>query len=361
MPQIMAEAFARGLLDKIMVEVLDVIDRDAEDGKSWEQHVTEETGDAQLEHVHGRPQANERTHIHYSKADEIELIAKIVRDLRDIRIGDSCYVLPPSLLTLEKQDERIYSRETRLSLLEQVKYATCNVDDAPLMNNPATDIAETQRTTRGQGDTHQINATILESLTEPTEPVKLIRKKKEGEATNEATNVSVDLLQQLIEDLENKTVSTCSKADAPLNSVSKECIAVWEEKEEQFIRTIESNVGTRHTTTGTLQGSESNNRFRIVKLKHDEKLRSHSSQYVASTSKEADLEEVQIEKHGSNSLSSLKPSCDDDKKTVDQILPIDDAEKRKTFNEATTKKKKKKGFGSRLRKLFRAAFGRQKN
>lgn len=29
----MAEAFARGLLDKIMIDVLDVIDRDAEDGK----------------------------------------------------------------------------------------------------------------------------------------------------------------------------------------------------------------------------------------------------------------------------------------------------------------------------------------
>ncbi|XP_018052450.1 PREDICTED: uncharacterized protein LOC108689959 [Atta colombica] len=345
MPQIMAEAFARGLLDKIMVEVLDVIDRDAEDEKSWEQHVTEETGDAQLEHIHGRSQANECTHIHYSKADEIELIAKIVRDLRDIRIGDSHYVLPPSLLTLEKQ----------------VKYATCNVDDAPLINNPATDIAETQRTTRGQGDTHQINATILESLTESTEPVKLIRKKKEGEAINEATNVSVGLLQQLIEDLENKTISTCSKDDAPLDSVSKECIAVWEEKEEQFIRTIEGNVGSRHeTTTGTLQGSESNSRFRIIK-KHDKELRSHSSQYAASTSREADLEEVQIEKRESNSLSTLKSSCDDDKKTVDQILPIDDAEKRKTFNEVTTKKKKKKGFGSRLRKLFRAAFGRQKN
>ncbi|XP_018344269.1 PREDICTED: uncharacterized protein LOC108749797 isoform X2 [Trachymyrmex septentrionalis] len=346
MPQIMAEAFARGLLDKIMIEVLDVIDRDAEDGKSWKQHVTEETDDTQLEHVHGRPQANELTRIHYSKADEIELIAKIVRDLRDIRIGDSRYVLPPSLLTLEKQ----------------VKYATCNVDDAPLMNNPATDIAETQRTTRGQGDTYQINATILESLIESTEPVKLIRKKKEGEATNEATNVSVDLLQQLIEDLENKTVSTCSKDDASLDSVSKECIAVWEEKEEEFIRTIEGNVDTRHeTTTGTLQGSESNSRFRIIKLKHDEELRSHSSQHVASTSREADLEEVHIEKRGSNSLSSLKPLCDDDKKTIDQILPIDDAEKRKTFNETTTKKKKKKGFGSRLRKLFRTSFGRQKN
>ncbi|XP_018305463.1 uncharacterized protein [Mycetomoellerius zeteki] len=346
MPQIMAEAFARGLLDKIMVEVLDVIDRDAEDGKSWEQHVNEETDDAQLEYVHDRPQANECTHIHYSKTDEIELIAKIVRDLRDIRIGDSRYVLPPSLLTLEKQ----------------VKCATRNVDDAPFMN-PATDIAETQRTTQGQGDTHQINTTILESLTEPTEPVKLIRKKKEGEATNEATNVSVGLLQQLIEDLENKTVLTCSKDDAPLDSVNKECIAVWEEKEEQFIRTIEGNIGAKHETiTGTLQqGSESNGRFRIIELKHDEELRSHSSQHVASTSREADLEEVQIEKRGSNSLSSLKPSCDDDKKTVDQILPIDDAEKRKTFNEATTKKKKKKGFGSRLRKLFRAAFGRQQN
>jgi len=71
--------------------------------KSWEQHINEETGDAQPEYVHDRSQANEHTHINYSKADEIELIAKIVRDLRDIRIGDSRYVLPPSLLALEKQ------------------------------------------------------------------------------------------------------------------------------------------------------------------------------------------------------------------------------------------------------------------
>jgi hypothetical protein len=33
MSQIMAEAFARRLLDKIMVEVLDVIERDTQDGK----------------------------------------------------------------------------------------------------------------------------------------------------------------------------------------------------------------------------------------------------------------------------------------------------------------------------------------
>jgi len=243
----------------------------------------------------------------------------------------------------------------RLPSLEQVKCAACNVDDAPLMN-PAIDVAETQHTTRGQGDTHQIvHTAIFESPTEP--PVKLVRKKKEGEVMNEATNVSVGLLQQLIEDLENKAIS---EDDAPLDSFRNEgCIAVLEEKEEHFIRIIEDNVDGRYeTTTGTLRGSESIGRFRIIELKNDEELRSHSSQHVASTSREVDLEEIQIEKRGSNSLSSLKPSRDDGS-TVDQILPIDDAEKRKTFSEETTKKKKKRGFGSRLRKLFRAAFRRK--
>ncbi|XP_077258346.1 uncharacterized protein LOC143895231 [Temnothorax americanus] len=348
MPQIMAEAFARGLLDKIMIEVLDVIDRDAEDGKSWEQHVNEETGGiseyAHSEYVYGRQQANERTHVNYSKDEEIDLIAKIVRDLRDIRIGDSRYVLPPSLLALEKQ----------------VKCVARN-DDAPL-TNPTTDVAETQRTTRGQGDTHQIvHAAIFEPPTELTESVKMVRKKKEGEVANEATNVSVGLLQQLIEDLENKAVSAYSEDDAPLESISKEHVVVCEEKEEQFIRTIESNPGDTHEMTmKTLRGSESIGRFRVIELKHDEELRSHSSHHVASTSREVALEEVQIEKRGSNSLSSLKPSRDDGITTADQILPINDAEKRKTFNEATAKKKKR-GFGSRLRKLFRAAFGRRKN
>ncbi|XP_011698947.1 PREDICTED: uncharacterized protein LOC105456536 isoform X2 [Wasmannia auropunctata] len=329
MPQIMAEAFARGLLDKIMVEVLDVVERDAEDGKSWEQDVNEETGDAQQEYVHA----------------------------------------------LEKQ----------------VKCDVCNVDDAAPLTNPATDdVVEAQRTTRGQGDTHQIvHAATLES---PTESVKLIRRKKEGEATNEATNVTRGLLQQLIEDLENK-VSMRSE-DATLESVSKERIAVWEEKQERFVRTIEDNADGRSETlteflryygdsiarfraierkhdeeelrshSGLLRDCSfsSIGRSRVIELKHDEEeLRSHSSQHVASTSREIGLEDVQIEKRGSNSLSSLKLSRDDGAKTVDQILPVDDAEKRKTFNEATTRKKKKKGFGSRLKKFFRTTFGRRKN
>lgn len=222
------------------------------------------------------------------------------------------------------------------------------------------DVAETQHTTRGQGDTHQIvHAAIFESPIEPTEPVKIIRKKKDGEVINEATSVSVGLLQQLIENLESKMILTYSEDDVPSNSISKECITILEEKEEQFIRTIKNNVGDTHKTiTKTLRDSESISRFRVVELKHDEELRSHSSQYMAS--REVGLEEVQIEKRGSNSLSSLKPSHNDGATTVDQILLIDDAEKRKTFSEATTKKKKR-GFGSRLRKLFRAAFGRRKN
>ncbi|XP_011640110.1 uncharacterized protein LOC105429081 isoform X2 [Pogonomyrmex barbatus] len=314
MPQIMAEAFARGLLDKIMVQVLDVIDCDAEDGKSWEEHVNEETDDVQPEagFVHGRPEANEHTHVNYSKAEEIELIAKIVRDLRDIQIGDSRYVLPPSLLAVEKQ----------------VKCATCNVDGVSFAN-PAANVTDIQRTTQGQGDTHQtVHTTNPE--TELTDPTK-----------------------QMIEDLEDKTV--CSEDNSSSNSISKECITVWEEKEE-LIRSIEGNAG--NTMAETLRSSESIGRFRIVELKHDEELKSHSSQHVASISREPDLEEVQIEKRTSNSLSSLKPSYNDGSAIVDQILPIDDAEKRKTFDEA---KKRKKSLGSRLRKLFRTVFGRRKN
>lgn len=236
---------------------------------------------------------------------------------------------------------------------------TANNDDAPL-TNPSTDVAETQHTTRGQGDTHQIvHTAILESPTEQTESVKMIRQKKEGEAANEATNVSVGLLQQLMEGLENKVASACFEDDASSDSISKEHIA--EKKEEQF--TIESNTGEMHevATRETPRGSESIGRFRVIELKHDEELRSHSSQHVASTSREIGLEEVRIEKRGSNSLSSLKPSRDDGITSVDQILPVNNAEKRKTFNEAATKKKKKRGFGSRLRNLLRAAFGRRKN
>ncbi|XP_029661726.1 uncharacterized protein LOC115234647 [Formica exsecta] len=337
MPQIMAETFARGLLDKIMVDVLDVIDRDAENEKSWEQHVNEETDNAQLEFVH-RSQAHEHMHVNYSKAEEIELIAKIVRDLRDIQIGDSRYVLPPSLLALEKQ----------------MKCAACNVDSVPLTNATA-DITETRHTTQGQGDTHQIVHAILEPPIELAEPAKTIRKEKE--TINEATNVTIGLLYQLIEELENKTVLVCSKDNAP--SSSKERIAIWEEKEEQLIRTIEDNVDNRQEIKmETLQESESAGRFRVIELKHDEELRSHSSQHVASISREVDLDEIQLEKRGSNSLSSLKPPHDDN--AVEQILPIDDVEKRKTFGEST-KKKKKRGLGSRLRKLLRAAFGRRKN
>lgn len=41
-PQIMAEAFAKGLLDKIMTEVLDVIDRNAQNGKvQARQHISQ--------------------------------------------------------------------------------------------------------------------------------------------------------------------------------------------------------------------------------------------------------------------------------------------------------------------------------
>ena len=91
-------------------------------GKSWEQYVDEETDDVQSEFVHDRSQTHtEHTQRNYSKAEEIELIAKIVRDLRDIQIGDSRYVLPPSLLALEKQViERNYTHHEETTSLRDV-------------------------------------------------------------------------------------------------------------------------------------------------------------------------------------------------------------------------------------------------
>lgn len=228
----------------------------------------------------------------------------------------------------------------------------CAVDGVSLTNQ-ATDVAETRHTTQGQGDTHRIIHAILDRPPiDPAEPTKTIRKEKEDKTVNEATSVTIGLLHQLIEELENKTVSVCSETDAP--STSKERIAIWEEKEEQLIRTIEDNVGNeQEITIETLRKSESTGRPRNIEL--DEKLRSRSSQHMGSISREVGLEEIQIEKRGFNSLSSLKPSRDEE-----QILPVDDVEKRKTLDEST-KKKKKKSLGSRLRKLLRAAFSRQKN
>jgi len=180
----------------------------------------------------------------------------------------------------------------------------------------------------------------------------MIQKEKESDAVGEAIRVSAGLLHQLIEQLENKTAAACSKNDAPLDSTSKDRIAVWEEKEEQLIRTIEGNA--REIATEVLR-NESIGRF--LELKHDEELKSCSSQHVASASREIVLEEIQIEKRESNSLSTLKPPRDD--AAMEQILPADDAEKRKTLSEITGRKRR--GFGGRLRKLLRVAFGRRKN
>lgn len=235
-----------------------------------------------------------------------------------------------------------------------MKCGACNVDGVSLTNATA-DVAETRHITQGQGDTHQIIHAILESPIESAEPTKMIRKEKE--TTNEATTVTIGLLHQLIEELEHKTVLVCSKNDAP--STNKERIANWEEKEEQFIRTIEDNVNNgREITMENLPGSESASHFRVIELKHEdhEELRSHSSQHITFISKEVGLDEIQLEKRGSNSMSSLQLPRDT---ALEQIQP-DDVEKRKTFGEST-KKKKRRGLGSRLRKLFRAAFGRQKN
>lgn len=241
--------------------------------------------------------------------------------------------------------KKIYSRNTHLSTLEQVKYATCNIESVTL-TSPIVDVAETQPVIQGQGDTQQ--QIVHTSSAKP----KSDQKEKQDDAPVEATSLSAGVLHQLIEDLEDKAVPVCAK-DSSSNTTSKEHVAIWEEKEEKLIRTIEDNAN--EIGTKTFRESGSIGHFRATELKHDDELRSRSTQHLSTTSKETSLEEIQLEKHESSSLSSLKPL--DATMTIEQILPTSDMEKRK-LDETT---KKKKGFGSRLRRFFRAAFGRRKN
>lgn len=245
-----------------------------------------------------------------------------------------------------------------------MKYAAYNVDDASHAN-PA-DIVETGAT-QGQGDTHQIvHTAVLEALVVETKSAETVRKEKENEATGEATKVSVGLLHQLIEELENKPISAKNSENIASTSLtSKENIAAWEEKEEQFIRTIENTGSLPETTTDTLRASESAGCFRNVALQPYEEpsgeLKSRSSQHVASTSRESCLEEMQIQRYDSSPLSSSMLRRDN--AAMEEILTMNEIETRKASGEATmtttTKKRKKKGLGGRLRKFFRAVFARK--
>jgi len=240
-----------------------------------------------------------------------------------------------------------------------VKCVACTVDSTSPANS-TTDVTEAQRTTQGQGDMHQIvHAVVLEppseSCTEPS--TKAIRKEKEAE-TREATTVSVGLLHQLIEELENKVPVPVSSKDDVLDTTSKERFFVWEEKEEQLVRTIEGNPGDKHEVAKSPRDSceSSSSRFRIAKVNHEEELESQSSHHMTSVLGEVDFEEIHIDERDSNPTSSSKLPRDD--AAMEQILPVD-AKKRKASGDAT--KTKKKSLGSRLRRLLRIAFGRREN
>lgn len=233
-----------------------------------------------------------------------------------------------------------------LSLLAQVKCAACNVEDLPLEN--PTDATETL-TTQGQGDMHQIIATaILESLPKPTAEPAVTNVMSE-----EAISITVDLLHQMIDELDNERATTSK--DTRLDSNSKECIAIWEEKEEQIIRTIESTADVSKIAEDIHQRNGSFDDSHDIEHKHNEL---SSNPDVASN--DSLFEDILIEKRKSNSLSSAKLPRNNAVMNMEEILPIEDVKKRKiSTSEILTKKKK--GFGNRLRKFFRAVFSRRKN
>ena len=113
-----------------------------------------------------------------------------------------------------------------------------NIDNI-IYTEPASPV-ETH-STQGQGDVHQIiHDAVIEMAADPT----CARLEKVTDSS-EATRVSTSLIYRMIEELESRMgergkeeENEEKKPSGP--AVSKEKIEVWEESEEQFIRTIES-------------------------------------------------------------------------------------------------------------------------
>ncbi|KAK1137035.1 hypothetical protein K0M31_001563 [Melipona bicolor] len=255
MSQIMVEAFARSLIDKIMLEAFDEIDTNDEKLQMLD---NEEERDIQsstrtVQQMQNRlPDCNE--------SETTEAIEKMVLGLRNLQIGDSTS-MPYHLSKLEKQ----------------VKHVVRNIDGVSHAD-PA-DFVEMHRT-QGEGDVHQIvHDAVIETMTEPIPTAAA----KELDNSNEATRVSTSLIHRMIEELETKVEESDQKEEA----VSKEKIEIWEETEERFIRTIESIDDPDQSNMDL--ANENDVRNNVCNLAYEEI--TSSTPFV----KSASLEEVTIE------------------------------------------------------------------
>ncbi|PBC27126.1 Myosin light chain alkali [Apis cerana cerana] len=171
-----------------------------------------------------------------NETENAEIIEKMVCGLHNLQIGDST-PMPLHLSKLEKQiSNRRPFNNSRLIQFPgpQVKHIVHNIDNI-IYTEPATPV-ETH-STQGQGDVHQIiHDAVIEMAADPT----CTRLEKVTDSS-EATRVSTSLIYRMIEELESRMGERGKEENEESEpAVSKEKIEVWEESEEQFIRTIES-------------------------------------------------------------------------------------------------------------------------
>lgn len=232
-----------------------------------------------------------------------------------------------------------------VQFIKQVKHVVRNIENVSHATEP-TNFVE-MHTTEGQGDVHQIvHDAVIETTTDPT----CTRLEKELENSNEATRVSINLLYQMIEELETKMEESEQRKEDVSETVSKEKMEVWEETEEQFIRSIESIDDPDRNNIDFIPDNDV--RSNVCDFAYEE----ITSSFVASSTpftKNASLEDVTIEEIASSALSDQEKGRSLEDKTSSKTKKI-------THNETQTVERKRKGILNRTRKLLRTIFGRRK-
>ncbi|OAD59148.1 hypothetical protein WN48_09762 [Eufriesea mexicana] len=100
MPQVMVQAFARSLVDKIMLEAFDMMITNDEKLQTLDNR--QESADIQSQATRTEQQMEDRLCTDSEELKTTELIEKMVRGLRNLQIGDTTSV-PFHLSKLEKQ------------------------------------------------------------------------------------------------------------------------------------------------------------------------------------------------------------------------------------------------------------------
>nr|XP_031838237.1 uncharacterized protein LOC116429432 [Nomia melanderi] len=307
MPQIMIEAFAKSLINKIMEEAFNIMDDD--NGKLII------TNEDELTNIETQSTTNMHDHscTGLIEHETVERIEMMVRGLRNLRIGDSPSV--PSLLTdLEKQVKHVaHNIDCSISTTERTKTA-----EIPII--------------QGQGDVNQItHNAIIETPSEPTCTPNV----GENCESNDVARISGTVLHRMIEELETQEEAGVAE-EIESESINTEAVA----------SANEVNEGNQSTTDLPSTSNFKNND--TSDFVHEELASlslAHSTPFTNTYLEDVAIEEIALSSLSAHAVSSPDIAC----------------EKNKRISSTKPEKLRKKGIFSRMRKILRTIFGRRKN